>query len=264
MPWIAPIGLRSRGNWRNFGTRDLIDRRDPTHDRFLPDVLTSSGLVRPGGYRSHRPPFSGTSTSPTQALAHGRSHRKRGQGTISDFDSAGFQLLVTLHRSAEGTLFQKSGGSRRRILADGERDGERILSEAVEQFGLNGGRADNFMALAHGRALLTAASIKLDSQTISREQKLKAMHEIWEDLVGDDQCLESPGWHAPLLHETADRVRDGGEGVHGWEEAKDELSTAHEMTVPIRDSALLDLDRGRRFDIQQGEGLGAYCRDSLS
>jgi hypothetical protein len=26
---------------------------------------------------------------------------------------------------------------------------------------------------------------------------------------------ESPGWHAQALQETADRVRDGGEGVHG-------------------------------------------------
>jgi len=71
--------------------------------------------------------------------------------------------------------------------------------------------------------LLTAASIKLDLQTISREQKLKAMHEIWEDLAGDDQSLESPGWHADVLQETADRIRDGCEGVDDWEEAKDEL-----------------------------------------
>ena len=35
-----------------------------------------------------------------------------------------------------------------RILAGGDRDGERILSEAVEQFGLNGGRAEGFMAQA--------------------------------------------------------------------------------------------------------------------
>lgn len=71
--------------------------------------------------------------------------------------------------------------------------------------------------------MLTAASIKLDLQTISREQKLKAMHEIWEDLAGDEQSLESPGWHADVLQETADRIRDGCEGVDDWEEAKDEL-----------------------------------------
>ena len=65
--------------------------------------------------------------------------------------------------------------------------------------------------------------MKLDLQTMSREQKLKAMHEIWEDLAGDDQSLESPGWHAQLLQETADRVRDRREGVHDWEKAKEEL-----------------------------------------
>ena len=58
---------------------------------------------------------------------------------------------------------------------------------------------------------------------MSRELKLKAMHEIWEDLAGDDQSLESTGWHAQLLQEAADRVRDGREGVHDWEKAKEEL-----------------------------------------
>ena len=58
--------------------------------------------------------------------------------------------MVTLLQQVEGALFQKFGGSRRRILADGERDGERILSEAVEQFDLDGGRAEGFMALPRG------------------------------------------------------------------------------------------------------------------
>ena len=77
--------------------------------------------------------------------------------------------------------------------------------------------------VAHGGASLTVIKMKLDLQTMSREQKLKAMHEIWEDLAGDDQSLESPGWHAQLLKETVDRVRDGREVVHDWEEAKEEL-----------------------------------------
>jgi hypothetical protein len=60
-------------------------------------------------------------------------------------------------------------------------------------------------------------------QTMSRELKLKAMHEIWEGLAGDDQSLESTDRHAQLLQETADRVWDGREGVHDWEKAKEEL-----------------------------------------
>ena len=73
------------------------------------------------------------------------------------------------------------------------------------------------------RASLTVTSMRLDLQTMSREQKLKALQEIWEDIAGDDQSLESPCWHAQLRQETADRVRDGREGVHDWEEANEEL-----------------------------------------
>ena len=77
--------------------------------------------------------------------------------------------------------------------------------------------------VAHAVASLTVISMKLDLETMSREQKLKALHEIWEDLAGDDQSLESPGWHAQLLQETVDRVHDGRERIHDWEEAKEEL-----------------------------------------
>jgi hypothetical protein len=31
--------------------------------------------------------------------------------------------------------------------------------------------------------------MKLDLQTMSREQKLKAMHEIWENLAGNNESL---------------------------------------------------------------------------
>lgn len=65
--------------------------------------------------------------------------------------------------------------------------------------------------------------MKLDLLTMSREQKLRAMHEIWEDLARDDQGLDSPGWHAQSLQETADRVQDGREGIRDWAEAKEEL-----------------------------------------
>ena len=65
--------------------------------------------------------------------------------------------------------------------------------------------------------------MKLDLLTMSREQKLRAMHEIWEDLARDDQALDSPGWHAQSLQEAADRVQGGREGIRDWTEAKEEL-----------------------------------------
>ena len=77
--------------------------------------------------------------------------------------------------------------------------------------------------VARGVASLTVTRMKLDLESMSREQKLKAMHEIWEDPAGEDQSLESPSWHAQALQETIDRVRDGRESIHDWEEAKEEL-----------------------------------------
>jgi hypothetical protein len=67
------------------------------------------------------------------------------------------------------------------------------------------------------------AAVKLDLLQMSRDEKLRAMHELWEDLARDDEALPSPGWHEQALRETADRVRDGQEGVREWADAKDEL-----------------------------------------
>lgn len=67
--------------------------------------------------------------------------------------------------------------------------------------------------------------VKLDLLQMSRDEKLRAMHELWEDLATDDQALQSPGWHEDALQETADRVRDGKEGVRDWADAKQELRT---------------------------------------
>ncbi len=65
--------------------------------------------------------------------------------------------------------------------------------------------------------------MKLDLLQMSRDEKLRTMHELWEDLVRDDQELQSPGWHEGALRDTADRLRDGKEGVREWSEAKQEL-----------------------------------------
>ena len=58
---------------------------------------------------------------------------------------------------------------------------------------------------------------------MSRDQKLRAMHELWEDLARDDQAVQSPRWHEGALRDTADRVRDGKGGVRDWAEGKEEL-----------------------------------------
>ncbi len=63
----------------------------------------------------------------------------------------------------------------------------------------------------------------IDLQQMSREEKLKMMHAIWEDLARDEHAVQSPEWHGDALRETEERVRLGAEPVRDWDEAKAEL-----------------------------------------
>ncbi len=63
----------------------------------------------------------------------------------------------------------------------------------------------------------------IDLKRMSREEKLKVMQALWEDLAGDEEAVESPEWHGEVLRETEDRVRSGVEHVRDWDEAKAEL-----------------------------------------
>jgi hypothetical protein len=65
--------------------------------------------------------------------------------------------------------------------------------------------------------------MNLNLREMSREEKLKTMHALWEDLVRDDESVESPAWHGDALQETAGKFQAGGEGIHNWEDAKEEL-----------------------------------------
>lgn len=63
----------------------------------------------------------------------------------------------------------------------------------------------------------------IDMQRMSREEKLKVMHALWEDLSREEETLESPAWHGEALRETEERVRSGAEQVLDWDAAKAEL-----------------------------------------
>jgi hypothetical protein len=58
---------------------------------------------------------------------------------------------------------------------------------------------------------------------LSREEKLRVMEAIWEDLSRDAEQVESPDWHREALDETDRRRRSGQEGVVDWHKAKKEL-----------------------------------------
>jgi len=63
----------------------------------------------------------------------------------------------------------------------------------------------------------------IEIANLSREEKLRIMEAIWEDLSKDQEQVESPGWHREALEETDRRRQSGEEAVVDWPEAKREL-----------------------------------------
>jgi Putative addiction module component len=58
---------------------------------------------------------------------------------------------------------------------------------------------------------------------LSREEKLRVMEAIWEDLSKEDEEVESPKWHQEALKETEQRLKLGEEKKVDWHTAKKEL-----------------------------------------
>lgn len=62
----------------------------------------------------------------------------------------------------------------------------------------------------------------IDIRGLSREEKLRLMEAIWEDLTREDEPPESPAWHQEALQETDRRLAAGQERVLDWQVAKRE------------------------------------------
>jgi endonuclease/exonuclease/phosphatase family metal-dependent hydrolase len=63
----------------------------------------------------------------------------------------------------------------------------------------------------------------IEIQNLSKEEKLRVMEAIWEDLSKVDDQIESPDWHLQALQETDQRLRSGQENIVDWQDAKKEL-----------------------------------------
>lgn len=72
--------------------------------------------------------------------------------------------------------------------------------------------------------MLTKSEIK----DLSREQKLRIMEALWENLSLDESLVESPDWHADRLRETEERFKSGKETVIDWTSAKKQLRSKFE------------------------------------
>ena len=64
---------------------------------------------------------------------------------------------------------------------------------------------------------------KIEIGHLSREEKLRVMEALWEDLSRETEQVESPDWHREALEETDRRLKAGQESVTHWQEAKKEL-----------------------------------------
>ncbi|MEO8436227.1 MAG: addiction module protein [Pyrinomonadaceae bacterium] len=63
--------------------------------------------------------------------------------------------------------------------------------------------------------------LPLDQMTTA--DKLRAMEELWADLIRNQRELESPAWHETVLKQREERLRTGQETPIDWESAKKEL-----------------------------------------
>jgi hypothetical protein len=63
----------------------------------------------------------------------------------------------------------------------------------------------------------------LPLEKMTREEKLRAMEELWVDLSRNESEFESPAWHGDYLREREEAVKSGKETFIDWEEAKKQL-----------------------------------------
>ena len=62
-----------------------------------------------------------------------------------------------------------------------------------------------------------------DIENMSREEKLRAMEALWQEIAKEEPAPESPAWHGEVLEQTRSRVAAGTEQVMDWKEAKRRL-----------------------------------------
>ncbi len=63
----------------------------------------------------------------------------------------------------------------------------------------------------------------IEIKHLTKEEKLRVMEDIWEDLSGEGGQIESPEWHNVVLKETNSSFKAGLEKSINWSDAKQEL-----------------------------------------
>ena len=63
----------------------------------------------------------------------------------------------------------------------------------------------------------------IEIKHLTRDEKLRVMEDIWEDLSLDEEKVESPEWHNSVLKETDNRFNANLEKSIDWQDAKKQL-----------------------------------------
>ena len=66
-----------------------------------------------------------------------------------------------------------------------------------------------------------SASLPLEKMTLA--EKLREMEALWADLCQDESRIESPEWHAEVLHVRQRAVEGARQEFLDWDEAKKQL-----------------------------------------
>ena len=74
-----------------------------------------------------------------------------------------------------------------------------------------------------------------DIENMSREEKLRAMEALWQEISKEDPAPESPAWHGEVLKQPRSRAANGTEQVVDWgkESASNGFSTYDRTLSPF-------------------------------
>ena len=65
--------------------------------------------------------------------------------------------------------------------------------------------------------------VQLPLDTMTVEEKLRAMEDIWADLLRSPENIPSPDWHRDVLDAREQRRRDGSLAYEDWTVAKEQI-----------------------------------------
>jgi putative addiction module component (TIGR02574 family) len=65
--------------------------------------------------------------------------------------------------------------------------------------------------------------VELPLAKLTLAQKLDLIEALWDDIIKDQQALESPNWHQGILQDRQKALEAGKASVHDWEEAKERI-----------------------------------------